>query len=286
MTRKGTLKFDTIGLWSEIKLEILQEYAKVHAKILAAQRKSKRVDFKRIYIDAFAGAGVHISKRTGDLVPGSPLNALSVHPPYHEYHLIDLDGQKVEFLRKRVGDRKDVFLYEGDCNEILPKKVFPRVKYKDYSRALCFLDPYGLHLKWDVIETAGKLGTIDMFLNFPVADMNRNVFWRNPEGVDPADIARMNAFWGDESWRQAAYSPQPPDMFGYEVLEKNPNETIASAFQERLKKVAGFQYVLKRPMRNSTGAIVYYLFFASQKSVTQRIVEHIFFKTPRPMETV
>jgi three-Cys-motif partner protein len=116
--------------------------------------------------------------------------------------------------------------------------------------------------------------------------MNRNVFWREPDGVDPADIARMNAFWGDESWREAVYSSQPADMFEYEALEKNPDEAIALAFQERLKKVAGFQCVLKRPMRNSTGAIVYYLFFASQKPVAQKIVEHIFFKKPRPTETV
>ena len=37
--------------------------------------------------------------------------------------------------------------------------------------------------------------TIDMFLNFPVADMNQNVLWRNPEGVDTADLKRMNEFW-------------------------------------------------------------------------------------------
>ena len=46
------------------------------------------------------------------------------------------------------------------------------------------------------------MGSIDMFLNFPVADINRNVLWRNPEGVDTADIDRMNAFWGDNSWRR------------------------------------------------------------------------------------
>jgi hypothetical protein len=58
------------------------------------------------------------------------------------------------------------------------------------------LDPYGLQLDWKVIETAGKMRSIDMFLNFPVADMNRNVLWRNPEGVDAADLKRMNEFWG------------------------------------------------------------------------------------------
>jgi len=66
------------------------------------------------------------------------------------------------------------------------------------------LDPYGLDLTWNVIVAAGHLRTIDLFLNFPVADINRNVLWREPEGVDQADIARMNRFWGDDSWRQIA----------------------------------------------------------------------------------
>jgi hypothetical protein len=39
------------------------------------------------------------------------------------------------------------------------------------------------------------------FYHFPVMDMNRNVFLTNPQKVDPADIIRMNQFWGDESWR-------------------------------------------------------------------------------------
>jgi len=30
------------------------------------------------------------------------------------------------------------------------------------------------------------------------------------------------------------------------------------------------------PMRNSKGAIVYYLFFASQKPVAEKIIKHIF----------
>ena len=43
------------------------------------------------------------------------------------------------------------------------------------------LDPYGLHLDWEVIETAGKMRSIEIFLNFPIMDMNRNALWRNPD---------------------------------------------------------------------------------------------------------
>jgi len=51
---------------------------------------------------------------------------------------------------------------------------------------------------------------------------------------------------------------------------------VAEAFRRRLKNVAGFAEVPEPlPMRNSTGAIVYYLFFASQKPVALKIVKDI-----------
>ena len=51
------------------------------------------------------------------------------------------------------------------------------------------------------------------------------------------------------------------------------------AFRERLQRVAGFEHVPEPiPMRNSTGAIVYYLVFASQRPVAADIVRDIFRK--------
>ena len=175
------LHFDEIGYWSEIKLEIQKEYAKAYSTILAAQRNPT---FFHLYVDAFAGAGIHLTKLTQDFVLGSPLNALNIKPPFREYHLIDIRPERVESLRELIANRPDVFIYEGDCNEILLKRVFPRVGYKDYKRGLCILDPYGLDLDWTVIYKAGHMRTLDVFLNFPVADMNRNVLWRNPDRVE------------------------------------------------------------------------------------------------------
>ena len=266
-------QFDEIGYWSEIKLDIIKEYAAAYSRILDAQEKPS---FYHVYIDGFSGAGVHVSKMSGEFVPGSPLNALNIDPPFKEYHLVDLSPEKIDYLKKKVGSRSDVKIYHGDCNEILLKQVLPQVKYENYRRGLCLLDPYGLHLSWQVILTAGQMRSIELFLNFPVADMNRNVLWKESEGVDPADIARMNTYWGDHSWRQVAYSTNK-NLFGWE--EKEDNETIAKAFQERLRKVAGFGCVPDPiPMRNSKGATIYYLYFASHKPVANSIVNDIFSK--------
>jgi len=269
------MKIDEIGNWTEVKLDIIKDYAQAYSTILHAQTKPA---LQHVYIDAFAGAGLHFSKTKGDFVPGSPLNALGITPPFKEYHLIDLDRDKANNLREICRGRTNVTVYDRNCNDVLLKEVFPKVKYEDYKRGLCLLDPYGLHLDWGVVNTAGQMKTIEIFLNFPIMDMNMNVLKKNPDEVDPQQLARMNAFWGDESWREAVYE-RGRNFFGW--LEKNvdSNTAISQAFRKRLKKVAGFKYVPDpMPMRNSNNAILYYLFFASNKPVAKNIVESIFKK--------
>jgi three-Cys-motif partner protein len=268
------LIFDRVGYWSEIKLEIVRKYARAYSTILSKQKQTNP-RFSHVYIDGFSGPGVHIAKSTNDLIPGSPLNALAIEPPFDEYFLIDLDGDKIGELRRRVGNHTNVHLETGNCNQILVERVFPKVRFEAYRRGLCLLDPYGLHLEWRVIQAAGQLGSLELFINFPIMDINRNALWRNPDKVPPDGLARMTAFWGDESWRTVAYRSQPT-LFGDEQV-KVENEAIAEAFRERLEKVARFRRVpAPLPMRNSKGAVVYYLFFASQKPVAEHIVKEIF----------
>ena len=264
-------KYDEIGYWSEIKLHIVQEYAAAYSKILAAQAAIKR----HVYIDAFAGAGKHVSKRTGEFVAGSPLNALLVKPPFSEIHLVDLHGGKAAELRKLVDDHKDVHVHEEDADKVLLDKVFPRCRYEDFSRGLCLLDPYKLNVNWNVLETAGRMKTIEVFYNFMIMDANMNVLWKNPEKVDAKQAARMDAVWGDHSWREAAYRKEP-GLFG-DIEEKAGNEEVTEAFRKRLQNVAGFAYVPQPiPMRNDQGSIVYYLFFASPNRTGAGIVKSIF----------
>lgn len=264
-------RYDEIGYWSQIKLDIIQKYAMAYAKIL-----SKRPEIKKyIYIDAFSGLGVHISKNTGDFIPGSPMNALAVAPKFSEYHFIDLDGNKVSELRRNVGERDDVFFHTGDCNELLLTDVFPRCNYADYHRALCLLDPYSLNVDWKVLKMAGEMKSVEIFYNFMIMDANMNQFLRDPLKIAPDQAGRMDKVWGDSSWRTSVYKKRAGLFEEYE--EKECNEAIAEAFRKHLEDEAGFKYVPKPiPMRNSKGAVVYYLYFASPNSTGGHIVEDIF----------
>jgi three-Cys-motif partner protein len=273
------LKIDEIGYWSEVKLSILEKYARPYNQILLSHQ------LHPIYIDGFAGAGHHKAKGSDRIIEGSPTRALTVDPPFDSLHFVDSDGDRVAELKRLSADRSNVFVYHGDCNEVLVNQVFPNINFADRQRALCILDPYGLHLNWETIRIAGQSKVIEIFLNFPVMDMNRNVLWHKSERVSEFHRERMTRFWGDTSWESAAY--QTTQGLFEPMQEKTSNEEVAEAFRTRLKKVAGFKYVPKpMPMRNSTGAIVYFLFFAAQQPTADKIVKEIFAKYAHYGETL
>jgi three-Cys-motif partner protein len=275
----GKDKLDMVGQWTEIKLKILEEYARAYAQILSKQSAIRHF----AYIDGFAGAGTHVAKRTGQQIDGSPAIALAIQPPFSHCHFIDLDGKRATRLRQLAGDRQDTTVYEGDCNKVLLEEVFPKCRYEDFRRALCLLDPYDLNPEWKVIETAGQMRSIEIFLNFMIMDANMNVLRRNPDEVPAAQAQRMNAFWGDDSWRRLAYD-RKAGLFG-DIEEKRSNSTIVDAYRKRLKDVAGFKYVPDPiPMRTTGGVVIYYLFFASHNETGHNIAKDVFRKY-REMET-
>jgi three-Cys-motif partner protein len=275
VTTTGPLQFDEIGRWSELKLEIIEKYGAAYTSALRNAR-----NLKKFYIDGYCGPGVHVSRRTREPVEGSPARALRVLPPFDGFYFVDMDVTRTSHLETLCKGRNDVVILTGDANVKLTQEVLPKIHFHKFNRALCLLDPYGLHLDWEVVFLAGQSQAIDMFLNFPVMDMNRNAIWRNPKGVPQDGIERMTRFWGDESWKKVAYLESAQgDLFLDPPLVKQDNDAIVSAFRDRLKNVAGFKYVLNPlPMKNSNNTVVYYLFLASQKAVAEKIIRDIFAK--------
>ena len=95
-------KFDEIGDWSELKLEIVEDYGAAYTKAFANQK-----GLKKYYIDAFSGPGVHVSKRTGGQMEGSPARALKVSPPFDHFYFIDMDADKTRHLATLCAGRTD-----------------------------------------------------------------------------------------------------------------------------------------------------------------------------------
>lgn len=267
------LRIDEIGYWSEIKLRIIHDYAREYAKILKANR------FRFFYIDAFAGAGLHLSRRKKEIVLGSPRIALEIEPKFDKLFFVEIDQSRVDFLRELESVDTRVRVRPGDCNEILREEIIPEINGDRFNRALVILDPYKLNYDWGIVEALGKSGKVDLFLNFMVMDANMNMWHRNPATVRPDQSERLDRAWGDHSWWNVGYDISQSDLFGQPDIQKTGNATLAYAYQRRLRDVAQFASVpLPIPMRNSRGGIIYYLYFASQKPVAGKIVKYIFDK--------
>src|ERR1700712_3163120 len=89
-------KFDEIGIWSELKLEIVEKYGAAYMQALKNQ-----TNLKKFYIDGFCGGGIHVTKKGGMLVEGSTIRVLKIQPKFDHYYFIDLNEQKTDFLKQR-----------------------------------------------------------------------------------------------------------------------------------------------------------------------------------------
>jgi three-Cys-motif partner protein len=161
-------KPEAIGLWTEIKLQIIREYAAAYTTILKDQPWCRGY----AYIDAFAGGGQFVSKNDRErLIIGSPLNALNIQNKFTEYHFVDIDPQKIESLKELTADRPEnntIHFHIGDANVKVTREILPHFQYNSFKRALCILDPYGVDIGWTTIAAIGKTKTMDVYLNFPL----------------------------------------------------------------------------------------------------------------------
>lgn len=58
------------------------------------------------------------------------MNAIEIDNPFTEYHYIDIDKEKAETLNRLTGDRTNINIYQEDCNEVLVKKILPKLQYE------------------------------------------------------------------------------------------------------------------------------------------------------------
>jgi three-Cys-motif partner protein len=277
------------GRWSDDKLQALKEYLSAYGQVL-----SKR-SFDRIYIDAFAGAGTRevvqkseeflfdeaLAEEEATYRHGSPLIALGIEPAFHRFIFIERDAESIAKLREEVGTHfpeklRQVDFRQGDANQqlqALTKEDWRR------RRAVAFLDPFALHVKWETIEMIAQTKAIDMWLLFPAMAVNRML---PRSGVVPQKWAeKLTETFGSEDWQHSFYEKQQADLFGEESLSKAPKvfEKLSEFITKRLDSV--FEGANKQPLilRNSSGAPLFLFCFASGNPkgapIALRIANHI-----------
>ena len=261
------------GPWTEEKLDRVTQYLQSYTKAL------KKQPFQLMYIDAFAGTGYRASKQDGhaargffplpemtELVKGSVRRALETDPPFHSYVFIEANPGRFRELKKLEDDFPSMKGRMTFRNEEANAAIIDICSATDWTRtrAVLFLDPYGMEVNWTTIEAIGHARHIDLWYLFPVGTVQRLL---QREG-------RMSAGWkgaldrllGDTSWRTAFYRMErQATLFGDRTREwKVADVSIIEGYvRQRLQQV--FRGGVARnalQLRNSKDSCMYLLFFA------------------------
>lgn len=203
------------GRWTEAKLSVLKDYLEQYTKAL------KNQPFRLHYVDAFAGSGAYVTTQGGDAErQGSAQIALGILG-FHQLHFIEKGARRCEQLRQVVNARSGagVTVLEGDANEHL-RKLCSETNWRS-TRAVLFLDPYGMQVEWETLQLVAKTGAIDVWYLFPLSGVTRQLTVRESK-MDADKKRSLDRVFGTASWREAFYDVDPmPDLFGQISVQRH-----------------------------------------------------------------
>jgi len=200
----------------------------------------KRQDFRLLYVDACAGSGASIPKSalrdmddqeeqssllgsseqvadTDQIIVGSAIRALGVNIPFDQYLFNDVKKSNVAALQERVNTdfrhlKGRVKITQFDANKML-LDLCEQTDWKS-TRAVVFVDPFGLQIKYETLEALAQTEAIDLWYLVPVFAMYRQV---RGDGEVLKDGGRsVDEAMGTKEWRHvvAVREKGQIDLFG------------------------------------------------------------------------
>lgn len=240
------------------KLKTVEKYLQAYVTAL------KFSQFELLYIDACAGSGSSVPKSVLDseksiqgslagfstpvadtdaIIVGSAIRALGVKPAFHRYLLNDTKQSNVDALRNSIQQdhaelESKVKITKLDANDML-REICASYNWKK-TRAVVFLDPFGLQIDYETLKILGKTGAVDLWYLVPVFAMYRQVSGDGEINLDGGP--RVDAALGTTAWRDVAVvEEQSTDLFNQPQyrskravdiawFEKVAKERIGAAF--------------------------------------------------------
>lgn len=202
------------GQHTEIKLELVEKY--LHAYMAALRNKFNNL----WYIDAFAGTGsrtVRVEARDGDLFDapapartetrrGSARIALEVEPAFDRLIFMDASAEHCAALQGLQAEYsgRDITILQGDANRLIQDQI----KWGGWTstRAVMFLDPYGMQVEWDTLKAIAKTRAIDVWYLFSLSGLYRQAA-RNIDSIDATKRRALTRMLGTDEWERELYSP-------------------------------------------------------------------------------
>jgi three-Cys-motif partner protein len=264
------------GQWTEQKLKAVEDYLGAYMTIM--KRNPRARVFRTIYLDGFAGSGRRYAKEPTDaqrtftelqepdaqlFYKGSPRRALELLKPFDEYIFVEIDEEAAAELQ----DLCHEFPQRQTRVEVVDASVFIPdwcAKLNAIDRALVFLDPFGMQVRWATIEALAATKKVDLWVLVPLGQAIVRLL---TEGQPPVSWAgALTRFFGTEDWKDHFYSATQSDtLFGQAegTRREVDYDRVTRFILGRLKTV--FAAVLPTPvvLRNSRGVPLYLLCFAA-----------------------
>lgn len=218
-----------VGPWVRTKHQKVGYYSSLFATSM------KRRWQCRVYLDLFAGAGKSRIKGTGEVIPGSPLLALSVADPYDKYVFCEQDPGSVSALQSRVEryfPQRDVAYVPGDANSCVDQVLaaLPTFSKTYKGLTLCFVDPFKMsQLEFRTLERIANGLYVDFLVLIPTyMDINRNAHVYSQAGSGTVD-----RYLGSSDWRNRWTDPcrRPSQDFGLFVADEFGNQMKGIGFR-------------------------------------------------------
>jgi three-Cys-motif partner protein len=278
MTQHKQHKFG--GDWTEEKLERLNKYL-IQYRNIFVQNKNARY-YRTWYVDAFAGTGSRLSHESSESEQplfeelyqdaqttryrdGSTRKSLELEKPFDFYLFIEQSKARIGQLQDEI--RKDFpglirccRFMPGDANKCLRDWCAERNWKKE--RAVVFLDPYGMQVRWSTIEVLAATKAIDLWYLFPVVTR----LLRRDGNIQESWEKCLNDLFGTPDWRPHFYHVEPVStLFGVEDLTERDASVrnIQKFIQERLRTCFAGVAEETLVLRNSKSASLYLLCFAA-----------------------
>jgi three-Cys-motif partner protein len=200
------------GLSTDLKLSIVEKYLRAYTTAL-------RGKFQNLwYIDAFAGTGYRTVKHAavensvfGDDRPewveqrrGSAVIALQTTPAFDRLIFIEKKPAHCAAIEKLMSEypNRDITLDKNDANISIQKNV--AWDGWNSTRAVMFLDPYGLSVDWETLVAIANTKAIDVWYLVSLAGLFRQAA-HDPEKLDDAKRAALTRMLGTDEWVRSWY---------------------------------------------------------------------------------
>ena len=151
----------------------------------------------------------------------SPLIALTNDPPFTQYRFNEVKLQNYDALAQRISSsplKGRIKLYQSDANEIV-KSICDEIRAKDQIKVrlwptlnIAFLDPEGLELHWETVQSLARMNRMDLIINFSTGGIRR--------AIGRGALSAVDQFFGTSDWKKV-YDPNANPASQRRALSSN-----------------------------------------------------------------